>query len=260
MFDIRPVRCKVSCLKLWGGDFEQAKALGGNTCRGARRGSLSYLSAEQGRACCKDAASNYRSLGDKVLLTPPKQLLLLFFCLGLATSMPAQRVDLSEDFTALASDMAVDFMAPLDAGYKDVRAFPNPHQNYELAIRSRKEKLEIRYHLEPEREGNPMTRIPHVRCMQMIANIASNEEDTRVSALSLPDSISLDLLNADWAKVFFFTPKKTFSHRLTCQMLAMYKEGKGMVFAYLLFNKPPLELDSRLLTVRFEEEEEQDDL
>ena len=105
-----------------------------------------------------------------------------------------------------------------------------------------------------------MTRIPHVRCMQMIANVASNEEDTRVSALSLPDSIRLDQLNADWAKVFFFTPKKTFSTRYTCQMLAMYKEGRGMVFAYFLFNKPPMELDSRLLTVRFEDVAGEDDL
>lgn len=194
------------------------------------------------------------------LVTPSKSFFLFCLFFGISYFLPAQKVDLPEDFTALATDMAVDFMAPLDAGYKDVRTFPNPHQNYELAIRSRREKLEIRYHLEPEKENNPMTRIPHVRSMQMIANIASNEEDTRVSALSLPDSVSLDLLNADWAKVFFFTPKKTFSSRLTCQMLAMYKEGRGMVFAYLLFNKAPMELDSRLLTVRFEEDEQLDDL
>lgn len=184
-----------------------------------------------------------------------------FFLLSLGsfTKSQAQRIDLTEDFTTLATTMAVDFMAPLDAGYKDIRAFPNPHQNYELAIRSRREKLEIRYHLEPEEENKPMTRIPHVRCMQMIANVASNKEQTRVSALSVSDSIRIDMLNADWAKVFTFTPKKTFSSRLTCQMLAMYKEGKGMVFTYLLFNKPPIELDNRLLSVRFEEEGEKED-
>ena len=190
----------------------------------------------------------------------PSPLLMLFLSVTLPILVQAQRVDLPEDFSTLATDMAVDFMAPLDAGYRDVRTFPNPHQKYEFAIRSRKEKLEIRYHLEPEVDNQPMTRIPHVRCMQMIANVASNEEDTRVSALSLPDSIRLDQLNADWAKVFFFTPKKTFSTRYTCQMLAMYKEGRGMVFAYLLFNKPPMELDNRLLTVRFEAIEAKDDL
>lgn len=194
------------------------------------------------------------------LLSPPNHLLTLSLCLSLPFLMQAQRVDLPEDFASLATEMAVDFMAPLDAGYKDVRTYPNPHQNYEFAIRSRREKLEIRYHLEPEEDDKPMTRIPHVRCMQMIANVASNEEDTRVSALSLPDSIRLDQLNADWAKVFFFTPKKTFSTRYTCQMLAMYKEGRGMVFAYFLFNKPPVELDSRLLTVRFEDLIGEDDL
>lgn len=194
------------------------------------------------------------------LVSLPKHLLLIFLTIGSVNTLPGQRVDISDDFTVLTKDMGVDFMAPLDAGYRDIRVFANPHQNYEFAIRSRKEKLEIRYHLEREEESKPMTRIPHVRCMQMIANIASNEEDTQVSALSLPDSIRIDLLNADWAKVFFFSPKETFSPRLTCQMLAMYKEGKGMVFAYLLFNKPPIELDSRLLTIRFEEEEEQDEL
>lgn len=183
----------------------------------------------------------------------------LLLNLGSFTNSQAQRIDLTEDFSTLATAMAVDFMAPLDAGYKDIRAFPNPHQNYELAIRSRREKLEIRYHLEPEEDDKPMTRIPHVRCMQMIANVASNEEQTRVSALSVSDSIRIDMLNADWAKVFTFTPKKTFSPRLTCQMLAMYKEGKGMVFTYLLFNKPPIELDHRLLSIRFEEEEEKED-
>jgi len=186
---------------------------------------------------------------------------LVLLSLGSLSKSQAQRIDLTEDFSTLAATMAVDFMAPLDAGYKDIRAFPNPHQNYELAIRSRREKLEIRYHLEPEEENKPMTRIPHVRCMQMIANVASNEEQTRVSALSISDSIRIDRLNADWAKVFTFTPKKTFSPRLTCQMLAMYKEGKGMVFTYLLFNKPPIELDNRLLSIRFEEElEKEDDL
>ncbi len=194
------------------------------------------------------------------LVSSPQRLLILSLYFSLPFLTQAQRVDLPEDFTNLAAEMAVDFMAPLDAGYKDVRTYPNPHQNYEFAIRSRKEKLEIRYHLEPEEEGKPMTRIPHVRCMQMIANVASNEEDTRVSALSLPDSIRIDQLNADWAKVFFFTPKKTFSTRYTCQMLAMYKEGRGMVFAYFLFNKPPMELDSRLLTVRFEDLVSEDDL
>lgn len=194
------------------------------------------------------------------LVNIPLRLLILCWGFALPSLLNAQRVDLPEDFINLAADMSVDFMAPLDAGYKDVRTYPNPHQNYEFAIRSRKEKLEIRYHLEPEDEGKPMTRIPHVRCMQMIANVASNEEDTRVSALSLPDSISLNQLNADWAKVFFFTPKKTFSTRYTCQMLAMYKEGRGMVFAYFLFNKPPMELDNRLLTVRFEDVATEDDL
>ena len=186
--------------------------------------------------------------------------LLLLICLSwgsVSTSMA--QIDLTEDFTALAAEMGVDFMAPLDAGYKDIRVYSNPHQVYELAIRSRREKLEIRYHLELEEENKPMTRIPHVRCLQMIANVASNEDDTRVSALSLPDSISLQMLNADWAKVFFFTPKKTFSTRQTCQMLAMYKEGRGMVFAYLLFNKPPFALDNRLLTVRFQVEEEEEE-
>lgn len=186
--------------------------------------------------------------------------LLLLSCLswaGVATS--AAQIDLTEDFTTLTTEMGVDFMAPLDAGYKDIRTYANPHQAYELAIRSRREKLEIRYHLEPEIDDQPMTRIPHVRCLQMIANVASNEDDTRVSALSLPDSVSLEMLNADWAKVFFFTPKKSFSSRLTCQMLAMYKEGRGMVFAYFLFNKPPIELDSRLLTVRFEDKEKGED-
>lgn len=194
------------------------------------------------------------------LLNLPICLSMLCWVFALPALSNAQRVDLPEDFIRLATEMAVDFMAPLDAGYKDVRTYSNPHQNYEFAIRSRKEKLEIRYHLEPEVEDKPMTRIPHVRCMQMIANVASNEEDTRVSALSLPDSIGLDQLNADWAKVFFFTPKETFSTRYTCQMLAMYKEGRGMVFAYLLFNKPPMELDSRLLTVRFEDLVREDDL
>lgn len=177
--------------------------------------------------------------------------LLLFLFVG-ASAAQAQ-IDLPENFSLLADQMGVDFMAPLDAGYKDIRVYSNRHQNYELAIRSRKEKLEIRYHLETEDERRPMTSLPHIRCIQMISNLASNQEEKVVSALSLPDSLTAADLNADWAKVFFFEPKKDFSTRLTCQMLAMYKEGRGMVFAYFLFDKPPTALDNRLLTIRFEE-------
>lgn len=177
---------------------------------------------------------------------------LLLFLFVVVSDAQAQ-IDLPENFSLLAEQIGVDFMAPLDAGYKDVRVYSNRHQNYELAIRSRKEKLEIRYHLETEDERRPMTSLPHIRCIQMISNLASNEEEKVVSALSLPDSLTAADLNADWAKVFFFEPKKDFSTRLTCQMLAMYKEGRGMVFAYFLFDKPPTALDNRLLTIRFEE-------
>lgn len=178
-------------------------------------------------------------------------LILLFLLVGTSSSLA--QIDLPENFSLLAEQMGVDFMAPLDAGYKDIRVYSNRHQNYEFAIRSRKEKLEIRYHLEVEDEKRPMTSLPHIRCLQMISNLASNEEEKVISALSLPDTLTAADLNADWAKVFFFEPKKDFSTRLTCQMLAMYKEGRGMVFAYFLFDKPPLALDNRLLTIRFEE-------
>ena len=163
------------------------------------------------------------------------------------------QIDLNNDFTALAEQMGLDFMAPLDAGYKDLKPYPNRYQVYEFAIRSRKEKLEIRYHLEPEKEGNALSSLPHVRCMQLLSHLASNDEEHNIAAHSLPTSIRVEDLNADWAKVFFFSPKKEFSPRLTCQLLAIYKEGRGMAFAFLLFDKPPVSLDNRLLTLRFEE-------
>lgn len=174
-------------------------------------------------------------------------LILLFPLQGLT------QVDLNDHFTALAEQMGVDFMAPLDAGYKDTKPYPNQYQDYEFAIRSRKEKLEIRYHLEPEKEDIALSSLPHIRCMQLLSHLASNDEKNSIAAHSLPTSIRVEDLNADWAKVFFFTPKKAFSPRLTCQLLAIYKEGRGMAFAFLLFDKPPVTLDNRLLTLRFEE-------
>ena len=53
----------------------------------------------------------------------------------------------------------------------------------------------------------------------------------------------LESYQADWGAIVFFQPKRIFSDEDHCKMLALYREGKGIVYIFYLFNKASEEVD-----------------
>ena len=172
---------------------------------------------------------------------------LLLFC---TYSLSAQ-IDIPPRFSQLLELSKLDFHEPLEAKYKDVNVLKNPWQAYDFAIRSRKEKLEIRYLVVPFNEANPLNNIPHINCMRMITNLASNSQDVVITGLSVQEEELKGQFNADWGKVFLFKPKPGFSNRGHCKLLALHKEGIGTAYVFFLFDKADQNLDNRFYALSF---------
>lgn len=176
---------------------------------------------------------------------------LLFCFLCLPFGLQAQKIDQSAHFQELLLACQLEFLAPLDAGYKDVSVLRNSVQNYDFAIRSRKEKLEIRYLLEPYQENNPGFETPHIRSIQKLMHLASNEQDFVMTGLDVDPELLKEHFNADWGKIFFFRPKLRFCNYQHVKMLSLFKEGQGMAYIFFLFNEPTRDLNNRMYTIRF---------
>ncbi|MEL6275951.1 MAG: hypothetical protein AAFU03_12685 [Bacteroidota bacterium] len=115
---------------------------------------------------------------------------------------------------------------------------------------SKQEKLEIRYYLQAESEMGPFVGMPHVAAGRLLIDVSSNDEDAVTTAHSFQGE-ALATYRADWAKLFTFQPKRRFSDTNFAQMVALYQEGIGMLYVFLLFDKAPDTLDSRQLAIRF---------
>lgn len=167
------------------------------------------------------------------------------------------QVDYSPRFLQLLQHAQMDFYEPVEARYKDIPVWKEAaqYQAYDFAIRSRKEALEIRYVIFPFDKKSPVFQAPGVECTRVTMHLASNDEDALISALGIGEEELEESYNADWGKIFFFQPKKSFSQRKHCKMLALYAEGKGMAFIFFLFDEPSKELNNPFLTLRFQEDE-----
>lgn len=183
-------------------------------------------------------------------------------CLGLLLLfaspilLPAQKITLSERFNRLLDQAGAEFLWPLETDYKTIEPLKNRWLSYDYSIRSRREKMEIRYKVLPFQDADRSFFAPQVKAMQAAIQVATNEEDYVVSTLALSEKSLEEDYRAHWGKLFTFVPKAEFSNRRTCQMITLYREGKGMIFIFFLFDKPPMELDYRHLAVSFLEEVE----
>ncbi|MCC6724418.1 MAG: hypothetical protein IT258_07900 [Saprospiraceae bacterium] len=165
---------------------------------------------------------------------------------------PAQSLAQPAQFAQLLQQAGVEFMEPVDAGYKDYEPLENQYLNCHHAIRSHSEDMEIRYYLLPWNEADLASTMPHVSTFITITNLATNADDAIIAALR-PDSQSLRRdFNADWGMTYIFTPKPAFSDSPICKMVALCKEGQGTVFVFYLFDDPGNEaIDRREMAVRF---------
>lgn len=176
--------------------------------------------------------------------------------LSLVLKMDAQ-VKLTERFSELLFDSNMEFIIPVEHKYRTVkRAGASGYEPFDLAIYSRKEKIEIRFAIHPYEEEDLYSLAPHAACMRTVTHLASNDENSIISVLSLtPESLSSDF-NADWGKVIVFKPKDQFSFATTCKLLVIHRENIGTSYTFFLFDKPSLELDNRFVSLRFKDESE----
>ncbi len=175
---------------------------------------------------------------------------ILMICLLPFASLVAQ-VKFPEAFKEKIKSVGIDIFKPVESNYKRFTFFSD-FQHFDFAMQSRKEKLEIRYVIEPLEIDNPINSIPNVRSMGLATHLASNEENSMVSVHSLEGAATSEQFNADWGKTFLFKPKALVSQKKYCRMLSLYKEGRGIVHVLFLFDKPTEALESRFYGLRFE--------
>ena len=176
--------------------------------------------------------------------------LLLFPLLLLASTTISAQLELPAEFQQLLDSLDVRFTAPSDSDYREAPRHDNDYLADQYSLQSRREKLELRFHIRPENEADHYYQQPHLAATTLAMNLGSNDEDA-VTAVHSFDDEELDLYHADWAKMYTFRPKRSFSDKQQAQLIALYREGRGMVYTILLFNEAPNTLEGRQLSLRF---------
>jgi hypothetical protein len=175
----------------------------------------------------------------------------LFLSLFLLSAVPCTaQIDLPPDFQQLLDSLDVRFTAPLDSDYRESLRHDNDYLADDFAINSRRERLELRFHLRPEVVGDRYYQLPHLAATTLAMNLGSNDEDA-VTAVHSFGTEEMALYNADWARMFTFRPKRSFSDKQQAQLIALYREGRGLAYTVLLFNRAPSTLEGRRMSLRF---------
>ena len=166
------------------------------------------------------------------------------------------QINYSNAFAQKLEEGQLIFVSPVEGKYKDILIEKNDFFNCDLAIKSRKENLEIRYAIQPLRIDNPIHQVPQVAAMQAISNAATNSQETVIAVHNIPQTVLEKQFNAEWGTVAYFTPKAQFSNKKHCKMILLHSEGKANVFIFFLFDKASEELDMQMGNLRFMESEE----
>lgn len=163
--------------------------------------------------------------------------------------LPAQ-FPITPEFQAELDHLGIRVNHPFDDGFKLEEPSGNPYLAESLRMYSRKEKLELRFGAVPYDPQDQFKDFPNIRAGHLVLNLASNEEGAVTTVLSL-DQYEMDALNADWAMVYIFRPKRSLSDRKTAQLVASYKEDRGIVYTLLLYNKVPETMNGRQMALRW---------
>lgn len=155
-----------------------------------------------------------------------------------------------DEFRHLSSRMEVRLNDVFDLGFDIEQARPNDYLADHLVLYSKDEKLEMRFHLRPERPNDPLAGMPHLRIHTLAANLGSNDEDAVTTVHSFGEE-ELAAVNADWARMYTFRPKRSYSDYRHAQLVALYREGRGLAYTILLFDKTPPSIEDRQLALRF---------
>ena len=180
-------------------------------------------------------------------LVSMRLLLLLLLLLG---GLLQAQLPLTPEVQVLLDSLDLRVNHPFHADFKLLKNPDNDYLADQLTVRSKTEKLEIRLHLRPETADDLYYQRPHLRVGLLVMNLASNDEDAVTSVHSFGEE-ELAVLNADWARMYTFRPKTSYSPRATAQFIAIYKVGRGLAYNVLLFDDAPDTLEGRQLLLRF---------
>lgn len=183
-------------------------------------------------------------------------LFLLFLLTSINTYLFGQYTwKIPSELAIALEQMNAEVLPPIDGNYKGFSPYENNTQNCHWAIRSRKDGLEVRYLLVPHSEDRPISNQPGLAANRMTMHLCSNDESAIITARELTDHELEVLYNVDWGKVYIFPPKMDFSPYAYCKMVVLYKEDKGITYIFNLFEEPSQNIDNKLYTFRFKDED-----
>lgn len=168
---------------------------------------------------------------------------LLSFCLlfSIFYNNAFTQVKMTKSFTEKLVQMDLEFFPPLENSYKKIKASESIIVDFDFEIKARKTDMRIGFVLFPEIK-NTMT-FPHIKASNMALSAATNEDEEARLVLHEMSKEDLESYQADWGAVVFFQPKRVFSIKDHCKMLALYREGKGLVYVFYFFSKASEEID-----------------
>lgn len=142
----------------------------------------------------------------------------------------------------------LELNAPTEAPLRLVAPVENPYLDYPLALQLPREALEVRLVFKTYSQGAPL---PQLDGYRLALHLGDNEKGLfTVRELTLFELDSV--YHADWGSVYLFQPKVGFSPQQYCKMVTLFRENKGMVFVFYLFDRPSALIDQRLNLVRFQ--------
>ena len=162
------------------------------------------------------------------------------------------QIKMDVGFDRLLKELELAFNEPTENRYKTINRSNNNFYNCDFSIKCKNDDLEIRYSIFRIYETESEVIFPHILSMNTVHHLASNQNDSEIVVHSVPEETLKNQFNADWAAVFYFTPKSQFSSKRNCKLLVIYKEGKGLVYTFFLFNNPSIELDHQFYSLSFD--------
>jgi hypothetical protein len=136
-----------------------------------------------------------------------------------------------EEWQNLLDDLGIVVATPVENQFRFV-SDNNTIAKFDYAITKRKDELEIRYLI----VSADSIHYPHLSTSNLLMTIATNDPEQAISVLPIDEDVLNKDYQADWGIQAFFQPKLSFSDKAHGKLIAIYKEGKAIVYTVLLFN------------------------
>jgi hypothetical protein len=170
-------------------------------------------------------------------------LLVLAMLSGLWPGIAAAQVVLNEQFLRELQDNALAFSETSLGDYTAAPIIDNPHMEYELAVRSKRMPLEIRYAVRqfdqlPTEGSVPVEAMAQPTFEAVLLNVA-RDSDKGSGILSATKYRADDVrkeFNADWGASALLVPKKEFSSDFDRCMVVFISKKRASAFIFYLFN------------------------